>query len=319
VVKTLIQSALARDESNYNTRLDRGNTTTKASKVRIQVEPREPEREVRNISVVTTGGDELLCGDLINRYALTPVRRDDTATIDALYNSSQHDTILFERYRVPAIKWLFQCLTPGEWINDEMISLVQERLKEEFPQNAYIHCTFMTRLLINGTNNPTLNPDNYDYSQVSRWMHRNIFTCDKLFFPINPDRTHWILVVIDINSRKVQLYDSIHNADRRTKIHSVFKRWLADEGAKHNVQATWNFVYSDLSTNPQQVGGVDCGVYTIMFMHLISHGRSVHTMCQADVIPLRKYLFYSILLNGYNHTIVRDIADDDGGILEIWE
>ena len=65
---------------------------------------------------------------------------------------------------------------------------------------------FMTKIL-NEDNLAT--PGAYTYSNVKRWSKRDIFQLNKIFFPINKGKSHWLCAMVDIPAKKIQVYDSL--------------------------------------------------------------------------------------------------------------
>ena len=71
----------------------------------------------------------------------------------------------------------------------------------------------------------------YEYKNVKRWSKKvpgkDIFNLDKIFFPINVGRMHWVCAVAFIQEKRIQFYDSM-GADGRAYLEHIF-RYLQDE------------------------------------------------------------------------------------------
>ncbi|KAL9284955.1 hypothetical protein ACSQ67_024671 [Phaseolus vulgaris] len=112
----------------------------------------------------------------------------------------------------------FQCLRPGAWLNDEVINLYLELLKERErrePQkflNCHFFNTFFYKKLISGKSG-------YDFKSVRRWTSQKklgygLHECDKIFVPIHKE-IHWCLAVINKKDKKFQYFDSLKGIDTR--------------------------------------------------------------------------------------------------------
>ena len=71
----------------------------------------------------------------------------------------------------------------------------------------------------------------FDYKQVKRWSKKvpgkDIFGLDKVFFPINVSRMHWVCVVAFIQEKRIQFYDSFGSPG--THYLEIIFRYLQEE------------------------------------------------------------------------------------------
>jgi hypothetical protein len=120
------------------------------------------------------------------------------------------------------IRGAMQSLKPGQWIKDEVVNsffhLLSQRdgelCKNDVTQkgNGFFNSFFMTKLLNEGHSDPSRSGE-YEYNNIRSWSTKfvpgeDIFEVDKLFFPINVERVHWVLAVADILNQTIQMYDS---------------------------------------------------------------------------------------------------------------
>jgi hypothetical protein len=131
-------------------------------------------------------------------------------------------------------------LQPGQWLNDEVIHYFYVMLAardEELCHNDssrkrshFFKSFFMTKLLNEGNTNVALD-GKYDYRNVKRWSKnapgKDIFKLDKIFFPINEGRMHWICAVAFVQERRIQMYDSM-GSDGMHYLQSIFQ-YIKDE------------------------------------------------------------------------------------------
>ncbi|KAK2412059.1 Ulp1 peptidase [Trifolium repens] len=167
----------------------------------------------------------------------------------------------------------FQCLRPSGWLNDEVINLYLELLKERERRDPqkYLNChffnTFFYKKLISGKNG-------YDYKSVRRWTTQKklgygLHECDKIFVPIH-QQVHWCLAVINKKENKFQYLDSLKGID--TQVLKVLARYFVDEvkdktGEDIDISSWEKEFVEDL---PGQKNGYDCGVFMVKYADFYS-------------------------------------------------
>ena len=133
-----------------------------------------------------------------------------------------------------------QTLQPGSWLNDEVIHYFYEMLKKRDEEmckqdpsrkrSHFFKSFFMTKLLNEGNSNPALD-GKYDYGNVKRWSKqvpgKDLFKLDKIFFPINENRMHWVCAVAFMSEKRIQMYDSM-GTDGMNYVESIFQ-YIQDE------------------------------------------------------------------------------------------
>ena len=68
----------------------------------------------------------------------------------------------------------------------------------------------------------------YTYKNVARWSKKfDVFTFDKLYFPVNLSNTHWTLLVVYMQRKEIHYYDSMSGSGK--KYLEGLLRWLVDE------------------------------------------------------------------------------------------
>ncbi|XP_014510319.1 ubiquitin-like-specific protease ESD4 isoform X2 [Vigna radiata var. radiata] len=139
----------------------------------------------------------------------------------------------------------FQCLRPGAWLNDELIS---------------------------GKNG-------YDFKSVRRWTSQKklgygLHECDKIFVPIHKE-IHWCLAVINKKEKKFQYLDSLKGVD--THVMKVLASYIVDEvkdktGKDMDISSWEKEFVEDL---PEQQNGYDCGVFMIKYADFYSRNSGL--------------------------------------------
>lgn len=204
----------------------------------------------------------------------------------------------------------FHCLAPGRCLNDEIVNeflkLLQQRDASNRQHLNSIECHFFSTFLL-----PKL-VTKYKYSEVRRWtdpkklkrwgqMSSTVLNCDLIFFPRH-HQSHWSLILVDLRSNVVSLYDSLCNAkisdesmkSVRVEMGSIV-RYLVDE-AREKIGEDWseaNFRFK-IGRMPQQGNTWDCGVFLIQSIRLLSVERSLD-FTQEDMDSLRVQIFNELM------------------------
>jgi sentrin-specific protease 1 len=190
-------------------------------------------------------------------------------------------------------------------LNDEVINFFMNLLKErddalvaaavakgeERRKNWFFNSFFISKLLDDDKG--------YKYANVKRWSRKagDLFTYDKVFFPVNIGNSHWCLAVIHMQTKKIQYFDSLVGTGREYLPH--LRRYLQDEHQDKKKAALdlsgWELVYSDRQVVPQQANGADCGCFASAFAYLLSEGLPIKYISQADMPAFRQRLVMSII------------------------
>lgn len=111
-----------------------------------------------------------------------------------------------------------QCLRDGEWLNDEVINVWMDYVKdrnqrhnEESPgcmPTIYIMKTmFYSRMCV--IDGPGGRQDTFDYPGVRRWTKKvDVFAHDMIFIPLHQG-LHWALAVVNMRAKRIQYFDSL--------------------------------------------------------------------------------------------------------------
>ncbi|KAJ0811708.1 putative Ulp1 peptidase [Helianthus annuus] len=195
---------------------------------------------------------------------------------NAFSNSSRRKVLVtHENSNITISGEVLRCLRPGAWLNDEVINLYLELLKEREKKEPkkFLKChffnTFFYKKLISGRTG-------YDYKSVRRWTTQrklgySLLECDKIFVPVHKE-IHWCLAVINKKEEKFQYLDSLGGVDKQ--VMRVLARYVVDEFKDKNGEdidvSSWQQEYvTDL---PNQENGFDCGVFMIKYADFYSRG-----------------------------------------------
>jgi sentrin-specific protease 1 len=201
-------------------------------------------------------------------------------------------------------------LQPETFLNDEVIHyfyvMLSKRDEELCKQDTsrrrshFFKSFFKTKLLDEGNKDP-IRDGKYDYKNVQNWSKKvpgqDIFKLDKVFFPINQGRVHWVCAVAYMSEKRIQMYDSM-GAGGVHYLQSIFQ-YIKDE---HNDKMEsplpdedqWQIIPTKSGT-PLQRNGYDCGVFTCMFADFLSINCPLDYLTQEHITICRERIVLSIL------------------------
>jgi hypothetical protein len=231
-------------------------------------------------------------------------------------------------------------LKPGVWVKDEVMNAFYYLLSQQDGElcekdvgrkrNGYFNSFFFTKLLNEGHSNRS---GEYEYQNIRNWSTRfvpgeDIFKVGKLFFPINVERQHWVLAVIDMTNQKIQMYDSGSQlyeyksiGKNGSRCLEILFQYLQDEHLdKKNTPLPnanrWQLIPCQSDT-PQQSNsklirssrchyltmlvshrafkGYDCGVYACMFGDRLSKDAPLTSLSPEEATRNRERLVLSLM------------------------
>jgi hypothetical protein len=116
-----------------------------------------------------------------------------------------------------------QCLHDGEWLNDECINqwLYDIQRHATIGKPVYIFKTQFYKRAFDDDAERT-----FEYASVKRWLKKvdDIFS-HKIIVPINQG-LHWVVVVIDIQDRRMDYFDSLCQGDEARQECMNLQTWL---------------------------------------------------------------------------------------------
>lgn len=215
--------------------------------------------------------------EVIPPEVFMPLTEEEKAEVLRALSNSNRGRVLasHESSNIAITGHILQCLRPKEWLNDEVINLYLELLKERERREPkkFLKChffnSFFYKKLISG-------PNAYDYKSVRRWTTQRklgyaLFDCEKIFVPIH-QQVHWCLAVINKKEKKFQYLDSLGGID--SYVLEALARYYVDEVKDKSGQvidvSSWKQEYvKDL---PVQKNGSDCGVFMLKYTDFYSRG-----------------------------------------------
>lgn len=218
--------------------------------------------------------------NLLTSAAFMPLSEEEEEEVHGVLNGGNRHQILVqhEPSNIYLSRAALQCLRPGAWLNDEVINVYMELLKERErrEQKGYLKCHFFNSFFFNKLYKDA---HSYDFKAVRRWTTQrkigySLLECDKIFVPIHKD-IHWCLAVINVREKKLQYLDSLHGNDGNV-LHAL-ARYIKDEakdkGAEDVDTGSWHLdCPNDI---PEQMNGCDCGMFMIKYADFLSRGNEL--------------------------------------------
>ncbi|CAA3003078.1 ubiquitin-like-specific protease ESD4 [Olea europaea subsp. europaea] len=211
----------------------------------------------------------------VSKECFMPITMEEEAEVaNALSNSYRRKVLVSHKNsNIDITGEILQCLKPGAWLNDEVINLYLELLKEREKREPqkFLKChffnTFFYKKLISGRGG-------YNFQSVRRWTTQkklgySLLECDKIFVPIHKE-VHWCLAIINKKDQKFQYLDSLKGVD--AKAMKVLAKYLVDEVKdKSGMDIDVNSWEQEYVVNlPEQENGFDCGMFMIKYVDFYS-------------------------------------------------
>ncbi|TFK57457.1 cysteine proteinase [Heliocybe sulcata] len=228
---------------------------------------------------------------------------DEAQVADFLANPKFLARLKREKVAAPDL----ERLTPGLWLNDEIINfygaLMMSRWETEKenranqPQGNPTGRAGSRLLNIHYFNSffwPKLLKEGYTTS-LARWTNKvDIFAKDAVILAVNHGNSHWTAAAINFRRKRIESYDSMGFV--RDTVYKVLRDYLDGE---HRDKKKKPFDFTGwenytLEATPQQENGYDCGVFTCQFMEYLSRGEQEFNFTQEDMPYLRSRMIWEI-------------------------
>ncbi|XP_013742927.2 ubiquitin-like-specific protease ESD4 isoform X2 [Brassica napus] len=208
-----------------------------------------------------------------------PLTKEDKAEVYNAFSGKNRRKVLVTHANsnIDITGQVLQCLTPSAWLNDEVINVYLELLKEREIREPkkYLKCHFFNTFFYK----KLVSDSGYNYKAVRRWTTQRklgyaLIDCDMIFVPIHRS-VHWTLAVINNRDRKFLYLDSLNGVD--SKILNALAKYLGDEAKEKSGKdidvSSWDMEFvEDL---PQQQNGYDCGMFMLKYIDFFSRGLGI--------------------------------------------
>ncbi|KAL1220528.1 Ubiquitin-like-specific protease ESD4 [Cardamine amara subsp. amara] len=205
-----------------------------------------------------------------------PLTEDEEAEVYSAFSGRNRSKVLatHENSNIDITGKVLRCLTPSSWLNDEVINVYLELLKERETREPkkYLKCHFFSTFFYK----KLVSESGYNYKAVRRWTLQKklgyaLIDCDMIFVPIHRG-VHWTLAVINNKDSKFLYLDSLNGVD--PMILNALAKYLGDEAKEKSGKnidvSSWGMEFvEDL---PQQQNGYDCGMFMLKYIDFFSRG-----------------------------------------------
>lgn len=122
----------------------------------------------------------------------------------------------------------------------------------------------------------------------------DIFMKKYIFFPINIDNKHWVLVVVQILQRRIVYYDSMDTDNFKYKLYTstilnyLCAKWQSTKSSAFESKE-WAIIL--MEEIPKQKNDYDCGVFICMYADYILEDKNMN-FSQSDMEKARQLMFY---------------------------
>lgn len=124
----------------------------------------------------------------------------------------------------------------------------------------------------------------------------DIFSFEKVFFPINISNNHWVLVIVLMQQKRILYRDALRNDGKEYT--SVTMMYLVDEMQDKRNEvintAEWDVQEISPADSPQQKNGFDCGMFVCMYADYMLQDLP-EQFSQKDMPMLRKKVCCCVL------------------------
>ncbi|GKU85455.1 hypothetical protein SLEP1_g134 [Rubroshorea leprosula] len=204
-----------------------------------------------------------------------PLTEEELSEVEGAFSANRRNVLVsHQNSNIDITGQVLQCLRPGAWLNDEVINVYLELLKERERREPkkFLKCHFFNTFFYK----KLAGESGYNYKSVRRWTSERklgyfLIDCDKIFVPIHKE-VHWCLAVINKKDQKLQYLDSLKGMDAQV-LHTL-ERYYVEEvkdkcGRDINI-SSWDHEYvEDL---PEQMNGFDCGMFMLKYIDFYSRG-----------------------------------------------
>ncbi|CAH2079533.1 unnamed protein product [Thlaspi arvense] len=216
----------------------------------------------------------------VSHEPFLPLKKEEVAQVNAAFSVRNRNKVLalHKNSNIDIHGETLQCLKPFAWLNDEVINVYLELLKERETRDPqkYLKCHFFNTFFYI----KLVSASGYNYEAVRRWTTQrklgyNLIDCDIIFVPIHGG-VHWTLAVINKRECKFLYLDSLNGYDPR--ILNVLAKYIVDEvkdkSGKVIDVSSWDIEFvKDL---PRQQNGYDCGMFMLKYIDFYSRGLALH-------------------------------------------
>lgn len=231
-----------------------------------------------DLSVRLVWGSRPLSNAALRYRSFTPLTPDQNHAVDDALNLNMNERgIDFDKLR------------PTEWLNDIVISEYTKLINTEWhSKKVYTFSTyFYNQLSIKG------------YGKwVDKWMNKilkdegvHVGESKKLLVPVNVGQNHWVLLVVNLETNVLQVYNSLGGYRKECTMALVN---LQDCMEQTFGGSPWTIIVTHMDV-PRQRNGDDCGVFICATALLLARGlQATFGQNEADANDYRRRMVWEL-------------------------
>ncbi len=201
-----------------------------------------------------------------------PIPEGEIQRFQAILSGPGTHEVVIEKFNIDMTRNKLHCLRRATWLNDEVINFYMNLLQERNTTRCAATSGKLTSHYFNSFFLSKLTEGNkYTYSNVKRWTKKfDITQKEKIFIPVNLSNTHWTMMIIFMQQKKICYYDSMSGSGMRHMRHVL--QWIKDDiqDKRKEVIDTNEWKLIDVANVPQQCNGYDCGMFSIFCADYVS-------------------------------------------------
>ncbi|XP_047977533.1 ubiquitin-like-specific protease ESD4 [Salvia hispanica] len=215
---SLMDSAAGDSEQPFYKKLHNQANKRDSGLINISLRIDSHEKQIQGLRLLRTAKKEEPIEKYVAEECFVPLTREERAMVSRALSNSHRKKVLVSHANsgIDISGEILQCLGPRAWLNDEVINVYFELLKEREKREPekFLKChffnTFFYKKLMSSRGG-------YNFQSVRRWTTQkklgySLLECDKIFVPIHQE-IHWCLAVINKKDKKFQYLDPLGDRD----------------------------------------------------------------------------------------------------------
>lgn len=251
--------------------------------------------------------------------------RDQAAVQNMLVQNDNHvvrEVVISKGYGDILYALNFKCLKPTTWLNSETIDfyfsiansdaqfLEYLKIRNNWSKREVLIChSGVMRFIVPRANDRGGNLAAQHEERVKftlGWSKKeatkmgvdSILALKLWIMPYNIDDLHWVLVVVDIEAKRITLYESYARGDHAAALKKVAD-FLKIQATRDNCsEVQWKVEV--ILTGHQEGNATECGVFTIAHaMYIVQGGKALLSQCTLQNILLFRQRIAADILQGH--------------------
>ena len=128
---------------------------------------------------------------------------------------------------------------------------------------------------------------------------QSMYDLKRLCMPYNISDTHWVAICCDFFTLTITLIDSMAGIGHAAAM-AKLKTFLESKFVAGSRQVCWRVVIR-ADAQCRQIGGVDCGLFTLAHVTLCALQKEDTGLCSQSIVShMRERVYHDLIVNGIN-------------------